>query len=127
MTPMVDVVFLLIIFFLTTSSLTQLTRTPLDLPVLPGTSAPGDLSRTRFIINVASDGRMDIDQLPAAREQILRILDQEIARLEGHSEQLDVTVRADRRASLQHINELVEALMERDIRAWRLATLAAGS
>lgn len=58
MTPMIDVVFLLIIFFLVSSHLArQENHLPLDLPVA-STHGPLDLERAPLTISVDGDARM---------------------------------------------------------------------
>jgi len=59
MTPMIDVVFLLIIFFLISSHLTrQEQQVKLTLPVAKTGAHPAQLSNPRLIINLLPDGRM---------------------------------------------------------------------
>lgn len=60
MTPMIDVVFLLIIFFLVSSHLArQESRIPLELPTA-GSHAPSDVQTPSVTINVLADGRWQV-------------------------------------------------------------------
>lgn len=120
-TPMIDVVFLLIIFFLTTSSLIELTRAPVELPEEPGREVAEE-QRAGVVVNVMSTGELVVESQSLTRDEFLRRVDGEIARLGGDASRLDLLLRADRSASLVHVNELAEALMEREVRSWRLAT-----
>lgn len=124
-TPMIDVVFLLIIFFLTTSSLIELTRAPVELPEERGRDVVEE-QRAGIVVNVMRSGELVVESESLTRAEFLRKVDAEIARLGGNASRLDLLLRADRSASLVHVNELAEALMERDIRSWRLATEVPG-
>ena len=92
-TSMIDVVFLLIIFFLTTSSLVQMTRVPLDLPEEKGQSieeseSPGP------VINIEADGRIVVDSVEVDVQRVLAMVGVEIDRA-GGVDDLDVLLRAD--------------------------------
>jgi biopolymer transport protein ExbD len=53
---MVDVVFLLIVFFILVSQLTRTERTPIELPALPGETLKALNLRERLVIHVGADG-----------------------------------------------------------------------
>lgn len=117
---MVDVVFLLIIFFLTTSSLVELTRANVDLPEETGekeniTESPG------LIINVTANGRLIVDGEEIPFQRGLAMVAGEVDKA-GGSAAVDVLIRADRDAPLRVINDLAEGLMDLDVRGWRLGT-----
>ena len=118
---MIDVVFLLIIFFLTTSSLIELTRAPVDLPEEQGQQST-EPQRAGIVVNVMRSGELVVESQSLTRAQFLSRVDAEIARRNGDAARLDLLIRADRSTSLLHINELAEQLMARDVRSWRLAT-----
>ncbi len=124
MTPMIDVVFQLLIFFLFTSRFTETVRTPLDLPEERGDGAidqPADL-----IIDVLADGRLVIDGEPGTMESFGTTLETELLRL-GDPSLLEVLVRADSEARAAEVNEVVALLARRDVRLWRLGTAVPGS
>lgn len=128
-TSMCDMVFLLIIFFLTTSSMTQLSRAQLELPRQIGEDQPGTSSaqqRPGLVVNLNARGEYIVDGLPISRIELLAKLDGEIAKNNGDAMTLDVLVRADRRAPLSHLNALADDLLERGVRGWRLATESPG-
>jgi biopolymer transport protein ExbD len=120
LTPLVDVVFLLIVFFLTTSSLVELTKADVELPVESGeddrsAQTPG------LIINITEEGTYIVDNLDVSLQTLLAMVAVEIDK-SGGSEQVDVLVRADKRADLLHVNALAEGLIGLDLSRWRLAT-----
>lgn len=59
--PMIDVVFLLIIFFMTVSQATQVNVESLDLPQATQGESNQQLA-SQFIINLRSDGSLYVDQ-----------------------------------------------------------------
>ncbi len=74
MTPMIDVVFLLIIFFLVSSHLAkQETHLPLDLPAA-NTHRVDDAMSNRMTINIAQDGQVQIGTVAVTSERLARLL-----------------------------------------------------
>ena len=57
MTPMIDIVFLLIIFFMTVSQITYVNDEPLELPKLAGTD---DQETSTFTINITPSSNIVI-------------------------------------------------------------------
>jgi len=119
-TPLVDVVFLLIIFFLTTSSLVELTRADIELPMEPGEEEQA--ARTPgLVINSDASGRYIVDNQEVNHDTLLAMVSHEIDEA-GSPSLVDVLVRADRESSLEHVNRLAEGLMALELERWRLAT-----
>ena len=119
MTPMIDVVFQLLIFFLFTSRFTETVRTPLDLPEERGDGAidqPADV-----IVDVLADGRLVVDGTPGTMETFSTALETALLRM-GDPSLLEVLVRADSEARAAEVNEVVALLARRDVRLWRLGT-----
>lgn len=121
-TALVDVVFLLIVFFLTTSSLAEVTRVRLDLPVQAGEGA-GRGGAATVVVNIASDGVYIVDRRARSLEGVLAMVRAESATTEGP---LDVVVRADRGAPGSALNALATGLADAGIERWRLATEVPG-
>jgi biopolymer transport protein ExbD len=119
-TSMIDVVFLLIIFFLTTSSLVQMTRVQLDLPEEEGQAADAEDS-SGLVVNIDSDGRIIVDSNEVGIDRLLEMIEVELRR-SGSVEALDVLVRADQGASLSVVNDVARGMIERGVLSWRLAT-----
>ena len=130
LTAMIDVIFLLIIFFMTTAQFVQRARAELELPEEKG-EVEATVEVPPLVINVlAEDGAPFI--IGEARMDMIRVLDlidREIARLivEGKSAgDLELTIRADRRGRSRIINELGRGLRERGVTRWRLAVQRPG-
>ena len=112
-----DVVFLLIIFFLTTSSLIEVTRANVDLPKQKGEDK-ADRERG-FVVNITRNGTIVVQDRTLTFDQLESALRVEQERADG---ELDVVVRADRESSLAHINRVADHLSGLGVRSWRLAT-----
>jgi biopolymer transport protein ExbD len=94
MTPMIDVTFLLIIFFLLSSHLAQQeTQLELDLPTAASGRQAVDDERPRLSVNVQADGGVMLGSTPTPRDELFRRLRIEHERL---GDDLEVRVRADR-------------------------------
>lgn len=107
MSPMIDMVFLLLIFFLVASTIID-EKVPVDVPVAPHSTVPEDTTG-RFEITVTSDGKfwlgpdqqVSIDEIPP----ILR------TKLEEDSE-IRVFIRADKGVRYKVNEELMEKCAE---------------
>jgi len=119
LTPMVDVVFLLIIFFMTTAQFARLTRAELDLPREPGEEGVVEHD-SALVINVLRTGEIIVDAREVSLQGVLSMVSGEIA--SGRNEHVEVLVRADLAAPSDVINAIAEGLTERGVRSWRLAT-----
>ncbi len=76
MTPMIDVVFLLIIFFLVSSHLAkQESRLPLDLPVAGATTIE-DAIEKRLSINVDESGQIQVGSAAVPSSRLAELLGQ---------------------------------------------------
>lgn len=117
MTPMIDVVFLLLIFFLTTAQLAQMASTPVSLPVESGNAAESSGS-TGLVVNVDAMGVISIlDQIIEPQELIKRVKEVLV-----QDPSAVPVIRADRRAPAARLNEIVEGLRSGGCRAVRVAT-----
>ncbi len=121
MTPMIDVVFLLLIFFLFTSQLSQVMRSPIDLPEEPGDEAevasPGTI-----VIDVTGDGSYLIEGQVRPMEDIIRLVTLEQQHAETTGQTIDLLIRADRKGPALHINTLANRLASVGVRQWKLGT-----
>src|SRR5215216_1133999 len=93
MTPMIDVVFQLIIFFLLSSHLAKQEKEfPMPLPTAQSAQPVAQDDRPRLTVNVLSDGTLLVanrTMLPDDLKLILR------ERRKTHGEQLEVRIRGD--------------------------------
>ncbi len=109
MTPMIDVVFLLIIFFLVSSHLArQETQLELDLPqATSGRRPEGDDAR-RVVVNIlpdqGSEGRIQVGGQSLSRAQLRSLIDYETGQARGR---LEVRIRCDRRVPYQMVEPVM--------------------
>lgn len=120
---MVDLVFLLIIFFLTTSTFIEKNKAKVTLPLEPGESFQ-EIRRSSLIVNISQNGSMIVSGEFQSLDQVVRRVQEEIALVGGDASRIDLVVRADRAAPVTALNDLARSLITLDVRAWKLATEA---
>ncbi len=120
-TGMVDVVFLLIIFFMTTAQFARMTRAEIDLPKEQGEQREQQLSEG-VVINVAQDGAIIVDGVTISMIQLVARLAAETSKAQGGASELKITIRADQHLSAGKLNEIARALARSGLRGVRLAT-----
>jgi biopolymer transport protein ExbD len=118
MTPMIDVVFLLLIFFMTVSQVSVVNNQRLELPKLEGAI---DQQPSLLTINVLQDGQVFVGGEPRTVAEVLLLVADELARQNDDPSRISVVVRADQRGESRTVNELVRALARLDITRVRLA------
>lgn len=127
LTPTIDIVFLLLIFFLTTSQLAQFTRADLDLPLEAGEKSEA-AEEPGLIVNILPDGTMEVagellddESFAIMAEELVMGLDEErLLRLRP-------LVRADRNAPAARLNRVLELLQRAGVPSVRIATSPGGS
>ena len=123
MTPMIDVVFLLIIFFMLILKIVSDELTPLDLPSAQY-AKPDEAEADRLIINLTRAGDVWIDgrTYEYGSAAFVRKLKHEAqgARGEGGISERQILIRADRSTPYQHIEKILRAMVAKDIRMWRV-------
>ena len=121
-TPMIDVVFLLIIFFMTTAQVAQLTRTEIDLPQERGEqkAVPDEAG---LVINITDGGELIVAGRTVDLPQLEDIVRGELQRhADRPAHELKLLLRADRSAPALHLNRVVTMLEAQGVGAARLAT-----
>ena len=112
-TPLIDVVFLLIIFFLVSSHLAK-QETQVELALPTATSGQGAVENPvdRVTINVLPDGQLLLGGESVAAERIGRRLQVERQRT---TDDLEVRIRADRNVAYRHVEPLLVACARAEI------------
>jgi biopolymer transport protein ExbD len=107
MTPMIDVVFLLIIFFLVSSHLAkQETQMALSLPSAASIDEPADDEHARLVVNVQPDGSMYLAGHKLTPAELQRRLAEKVREL---GRDLEVRIRGDRLADYGHVEPIMLA------------------
>ncbi len=118
LTPMIDVVLLLIIFFTLTAQFARTQQRPMDLPHEKGEKLPPDKPAS-LVIDLDKDGQLSVLGQPAELGALTRMVEGEVLRV---GDNLDLVVRAHRECSAAHLNRLASALAGINVRNWKLAT-----
>ena len=114
LTPLIDIVFLLIIFFMVGtrfSELNEIERSiPLQVPAVSNAKALTSAPRKR-VINVLATGEIILDENTVSVEQ----LKTELTSARQQYQQLGVVVRGDANALHQHVAEVMAVCREANI------------
>ena len=107
MTPMIDVVFLLIIFFLVSSHLAkQEAQLPLPLPVAGSGQDPLDEQSPRVTVNVRADGTLLLAGKPVAAGRLRQRLE---AAMDRAGRDVEVRIRGDRSVAYRSVEPILLA------------------
>ncbi len=118
MTPMIDIVLLLIIFFMTVTQVSELNRERLELPRLAGSE---DQKQTTMTINVDAAGQVLVSGHAMSVAQLLTLVSAELAKLGDDPQRMTVVLRADQRGDCRTVNQIVSALGQMQISRLRIA------
>ena len=111
MAPLIDMVFLLLIFFMCTATLSQVEFTPdVALPVAPRAQVPEDL-RDRGTINILPDGRFMIGGKYVSKKEMINIMK---LRREENPE-LKLYLRANKKVPFKKVKQVLRACADAGI------------
>ena len=115
LTPMIDCVFLLLIFFMVTTVFKQ----PYTLVVeLPEAQQSQVVEEKKLVASISADGRMEINRVPVD----LSTIDQVLRREQQGTRSLTLVVRTDKETKHKHLLDLFEAAKRVGIEKIPLAT-----
>lgn len=120
-TPMIDIVFLLIIFFITVSQITPIIHHPVELPEAP--VLRDETPIVKMTINIDAQGRFFVAGNEFTREQLLGDLQARAKELGSQIEDMQILIRCDRRAESRHVNQLIPRLSELGISQVKISVL----
>ena len=125
LTPMIDVVLLLIIFFMLSSQFAQGQRTPMDLPQEPGRQAKPE-GTSMIVIDVESADRYRLLDQSLSLSEVATAVAEQVGRAAAGA-QPDLVVRAERATPAAALNRLAAALARVGVRSWKLETSGEGA
>lgn len=125
LTPMIDVVLLLIIFFTLTAQFANALKTPLDLPQEKG-AGQTDQGPAAIVVDLTKTGELRLAAEPISLEAFLQVIASDLKRSKAGAQPFDLTVRVDRACPALHLNSLAGALTQLGVRNWKLATAGGG-
>ena len=121
-TSMIDVVFLLIIFFMVSARYARDTRAELDLPREQGTQEE-ESAEAGLIVNIMSDGTLIVGTDTLTLAELDERVRAAISRLPGRdARQLKLMIRADRNADTASMNAVIKNLRALGVGGTRLGT-----
>jgi biopolymer transport protein ExbD len=121
LTPLIDVVFLLIIFFMTTAQFARLTRSPVELPLEPG-ERQTQPEEAGLVVNLTDSGQIVVASQTIGLQELGRIVREEVRLTTEDPLRARVLIRADRNADARLLNQVVALLQGMGIGAARLGT-----
>jgi biopolymer transport protein ExbD len=121
MTPMIDIVFQLLIFFLVTAQLSQHSRADLELPQEAGETIE-ETMEAGMIVNVLASGDIEIAGDLVTIEDFDRTARALVAEAGDSISTLRPMVRADRRAPTAALNRVLSTLQKAGVPSVRIAT-----
>ncbi len=120
LTPMIDVILLLIVFFTMTSQFSKSTRGAMDLPREKGEPAAAHAAAS-MVVDVAADGAISVEGVPYDMQWLAQALTKVAKASPGGTASVDVIVRADRRCTTGSLDRVVAAIKAAGIGRWKLA------
>ena len=118
MTPMIDIVFLLLIFFMTVTQVTETNRERVELPHLEGSA---DQEPSILTININAEDELLVSGRILTLGGVVALVSKELERLGDDPSKLTVVIRGDRRSTCGPVNRVLSAFQRLDMRRVRLA------
>ena len=102
LTPMIDVVFLLIVFFMTVASALTTNKLELNLAVAEESAIPKDI-KDRFTVSVSDEGGFFFGVEELNEQQ----LSDRLAKVVANNTSIKIVLRAGKMAEHQHVNKVL--------------------
>jgi biopolymer transport protein ExbD len=119
LTPMIDVVFILLIFFMVSTTFQKESQIKIELPEASG--APAEERKELLEIVIDADGRYFIDQQQVVNTE-LDTLKRAIQNYLGEQKDLPVVIRADRMTPYESVVRAMDATAQLGLVKMSLAT-----
>lgn len=113
-TPLIDIVFLLIIFFVTVSQITKVNEAELEMSRQKG---GGDRDQWSMIINVDATGKILISGKERSMPETIAIAGMELSKVDNNPNKVRVLIRHDRRGTSGVYNELLRQFKQLGIKS----------
>ena len=104
MTPMIDVTFLLLIFFMTVNQMSKMNKEAMPLPTLKGTQDQSDGSLT---INVNREAEIVVSAKSVTVPELIGLVTETLAANNNDPQQVTIVLRAHRDGDCRTVNEVV--------------------
>jgi biopolymer transport protein ExbD len=107
MAPMIDMVFLLLIFFMVASVVTDLKKVPVEIPTSEHAKVPENI-KGRMMLSIDANNQIYVDTTPVTIEELKPMIAEELDR----NPDLRILVRADKRVVYKTCKDLMSACGE---------------
>lgn len=121
MTPMIDVTFLLLIFFMTVNQVSVVNKEQLELPIQRGSQ---DQSEATITLNIDAAGDIFITGERRGLPEVISLVSDDLHAHGNDPTRMNVVVRADRYGKCRTINQIVTALSKLNIHKVNIAVEA---
>lgn len=118
MTPMIDITFLLLIFFITVTQVSETNREQVQLPELAGEK---DQQRSTITVNVNSEGTILVGGNQIDIGDLAFLVSEELAQVAGNAALVTVVVRIDQNSPCGPVNRITQQLRRSGISQVRFA------
>jgi len=112
MTPMIDIVFLMLVFFLTVSQVSKIQEAPVDLPKQLGSQ---DQRISKLTINVTASGEIIVLGERYSTAEVVALVGAELTEVVDPS-RVTVVLRCDQAADSAVASDIMESLQRMGIR-----------
>ena len=119
LTPLIDVVFLLLIFFMVSTTFEHQSRIQIELP--EATASPDEIEEESIVIIIDAQGRYFIDEQQVVNTE-LKTLKSAIGKVLGDRKVVPVTIRADANTPHQAVITALDAASQLGLTKISLAT-----
>ena len=113
MTPMIDIVFLLLIFFMTVTQASRIKEEQLELPQQEGSRVKETSSLT---INIRQDGQLVMLGRVLQLDRLLTLVNEELARVDNDPRRINIELRVDQRGESRAANQVAKSLEQLNIK-----------
>ena len=113
MTPMIDVVFLLLIFFMTVTQASRIKEEQLELPQQEGSR---DKETSSLTINIRQDGQLVMLGRVLQLDRLLTLVNEELARVDNDPRRINIELRVDQRGESRAANQVAKSLEQLNIK-----------
>ncbi len=121
MTPMIDVVFQLMIFFMYTAQFAQVTRTAIDLPDEAGEERVAH-AVAEIVVDIQEDGTYLAEREVVSLDTLIRMVQIELDQADSPAD-VSILIRAHRNCKMVHVNRLATRLANMGVRRVSIGTI----
>ncbi len=119
LTPMIDVVFQLIIFFIVTIQLEEQINEEIELQTAPHAPIIESEDPRTLVVEVAENGRISIHDRPITLDQLNGIV---VGRMNRYRSEFPVMIRADKNARHEYVRNVMDVVSGAGL--WRINFVA---